>query len=128
MPPVRGLREAVGVVTVLQLYRSFGKIACRHNPQSASLTAPCRGGYQPPAWGTRAFWNFNHFPKENTIIVHCQLSIVHYKESPAELQGALRSLCFHFPFPDFSAILVENRRNEAFLWTCRRRFRQSSKR
>ena len=39
-----GCREAAGVVADLQLYRSFVKIACRYNPQSASLTVPYRGG------------------------------------------------------------------------------------
>ena len=43
VPPLQGAgrpQGGLGVVASLQLYRQIGKITCRYNPQSASLTAP----------------------------------------------------------------------------------------
>ena len=51
----------------LQLLRLNDKAACRYNPQSASLTAPCRGG-------TRGYVAVSNHPQSGYL--HCQLSII----------------------------------------------------
>ena len=48
-----------------------------HHPSLRWWSEVFRAAYMPPL--QNAFWraDFNHFPKENTFIVHCTLSIVH---------------------------------------------------
>ena len=66
------------VAASLQLLRSDGKTACRYNPQSASLTAPCRGGTR----GAQHHFKSSAKRIPPLSIVNCQLSIVNSKPNP----------------------------------------------
>ena len=58
MPPNRGLREAVGVVSELIFYRSNGKIANLPQPPASFLGTPLTGGTRPNSV-KRAFMRFS---------------------------------------------------------------------
>ena len=78
VPPLQGAAGAqrrLGVAANQQLFRLFGKTACRYNPQSASLTAPWRGGTrvhaQIPVCKSVHFHTYRITGLNTATAVHC---------------------------------------------------------